>query len=244
MSLLSVVRDVALAVGVKPQTSMFSASIEPRTQAELLSLANEMAQRIAWDVREWTKMKAFCTFVGPGTVDPFNTSHFTMPADFRRMLLTAQVYPSWMPTAALTYINDTDVWLQNRLRNFQQVYGEWTLLGDEMLIHPALGIDPVTLVPQAVTFAYLTNRCVKLNAGGYGTEFKEDADEFRLNERLLKLGMIWQWKANKGSPYAEDMGTYTDALFMLAGSDKPSPIIIDHQPMYLPPVAANVAISR
>ena len=24
--------------------------------------------------------------------------------------------------------------------------------------------------------------------------------------------MIWQWKANKGAPYAEDMGTYGDAL--------------------------------
>ena len=31
--------------------------------------------------------------------------------------------------------------------------------------------------------------------------------------------MIWQWKANKGSPYAEDMGTYSDALVMIGGAD-------------------------
>ena len=29
--------------------------------------------------------------------------------------------------------------------------------------------------------------------------------------------MIWQWKAQKGSPYAEDMGTYGDALAMRWG---------------------------
>ena len=39
--------------------------------------------------------------------------------------------------------------------------------------------------------------------------------------------MIWQWKANKGSPYAEDMGTYSDALVMIAGADSPAPIIMD-----------------
>ena len=37
-----------------------------------------------------------------------------------------------------------------------------------------------------------------------------------LDERLLKLGMIWQWKAKKGSPYQEDLGTYGDALSRLA----------------------------
>ena len=50
MSLLSVVRDVCLAVGVNPPASMFSPNVQPRTQTELLSLANEMAQRIAYDV--------------------------------------------------------------------------------------------------------------------------------------------------------------------------------------------------
>jgi len=38
--------------------------------------------------------------------------------------------------------------------------------------------------------------------------------------------MIWQWKAQKGSPYAEDMGTYGDALTSAMGRDNPAPIII------------------
>ena len=54
-----------------------------------------------------------------------------------------------------------------------------------------------------------------------------DGDTFVLDERLLRLGMIWQWKAQKGSPYAEDMGTYGDALNVYSGSDTPAPIITD-----------------
>jgi hypothetical protein len=43
--------------------------------------------------------------------------------------------------------------------------------------------------------------------------------------------MIWQWKAQKGSPYAEDMGTYYDALNYAMGKDSPSPIILGRLPM-------------
>jgi len=57
----------------------------------------------------------------------------------------------------------------------------------------------------------------------------------RLDERLLKLGMIWQWKQNKGTSYAEDMGTYTDALAVAMGHDRPAPIIVGRRP-----ISANV----
>ena len=226
MSFLSVIKDVCLAVGVNPLASMFSASIQPRTQFELLSLANEMAQRIAYDAREWTALKAFQTFTGPGTpVPPLNYSAHALPASYRRMLVTSQVYPSWAPRQPLAFIADTDEWLTRRMNGDASSGGEWTLLGKDMLLYPALADG------QSVSFAYLDRNCIKLFAGGNGDQFMNDQDEFRVSERLLKLGMIWQWKANKGSPYAEDMGTYTDALMMLSGSDKPAPIIMDRAPI-------------
>src|SRR4249920_1854869 len=215
MSILSVVRDVCLAIGVNPPTSMFSPTVQPRTQFELLSLANEMAQRIAYDVREWRMLKAIHTLTGDGILD-----RFPLPANFKRMLLTAQVYPSWAPRQPLQFIPDADEWLMRRLRGDVFGWGEWTLIGNDMLVFPILQSS------ASVSFVYLDKNCVKLNGGGNGTEFMNDADEYRLDERILKLGMIWQWKANKGSPYAEDMGTYSDALVNVAGADTPSPIII------------------
>ena len=89
MSLLSVVRDVCLAVGVNPPTSMFSPDVQPRTQTELLSLANEMAQRIAYDAREWQRLKVVGTFAGDGIATPpddaiVGTTMFDLPANFKR----------------------------------------------------------------------------------------------------------------------------------------------------------------
>jgi len=225
VSLVSVVKDVCAVVGVNPPTTMFGTVVSPRDQFELLSLANEMAQRIAYDVREWTQMKAIATFAGDGVKD-----RFPLPDNYLRMLLTAQVWPSWIPRQPLSYIADSDEWLMRRQAGIAVTYNEWTLLGKDMLIYPVLATG------QTVSFMYLGKNCIDLRApngdqNGYNDTFSSDLDRFMLPERLLRLGMIWQWKANKGSPYAEDMGTYTDALFMLAGSNKPSPIIVDRAPI-------------
>ena len=227
MSILSVVRDVCLAIGVNPPSAMFSPSVQPRTQAELLSLANEMAQRIAYDTREWTRLKVVGTFTGDGVVTPpdptgvlVGTTMFDLPANFKRMLLTANVWRSSNTQTPMVFIPDADEWLNRRARGWISGLGEWTILGGQM------HITPVMPVGENATYAYLDKNCIQLYGGGYGDTFMNDADTFLLGDRLLKLGMIWQWKANKGSPYAEDMGTYSDALTMAMGSDQPAPIII------------------
>ena len=58
------------------------------------------------------------------------------------------------------------------------------------------------------------------------TAFTSDGDVFLLDERLLTLGVIWQWKANKGLPYAEDMVNYNDAFNVAVGNDKGSNILV------------------
>jgi hypothetical protein len=94
-----------------------------------------------------------------------------------------------------------------------------------MLIAPAMGAG------QTAYFTYLDRNCIALGSGGFGNEFQSDNGQFRLDERLLKLGMIWQWKADKGGAYAEDMGTYQDALNSVAGRDSPAPIILGRRAM-------------
>ena len=226
--ILSVVSDVCLACGLKPPTSLFIATIDPRTQVELLSLANDMAQRIAYDTREWQVLKLVHTMTGNGTQTAFD-----LPSNYRRMLLTSQVRRSSAPTQPLRFIEDTDEWLARRLANTGTSWGEWTLIGGQMHLHPAPAVG------ETVNYAYLDKNCIALGSGGVNDVFVADNDTFRMPERLLKLGMIWQWKANKGSPYAEDMGTYSDALFMAMGADKPAPILIGRQP--ISGVAATVA---
>lgn len=232
MSILSVVKDVCLAVGVNPLTSLFAASIQPRTQEELLSLANEMAQRIAWDTRDWNVLLKLGVVMG---VDGVQTA-FALPGDYKRMSLTTQLRRSTSPTLPLMYIPATDDWMRRRMEDTTDARGEWTIFGGQIHIAPALAFG------ETVQFVYLEKDCVQtvplppavpepVPFPQSGEVFKNDDDVFRLPERLLKLGMIWQWKANKGSPYAEDMGTYTDALMMAMGADKPAAIYVDRAPI-------------
>jgi hypothetical protein len=215
MTLLSVVQDVCAVVGVTLPQSVFSGITGNRTMQEMLSLANEMAQRIAYDTRDWNKFKKTLTIPGTGS-----TTAFDFPSDFKRMTLTANVWRSTSSLQPMMFVPDADDWINRRNYGWYSPWGEWTMMGGQLLIAPTLASG------QTVYFIYIHKNCVTLASGGVGDSFLADGDRFALDERLLKLGMIWQWKANKGAAYAEDMGTYGDALNSLAGRDTPAPIIV------------------
>jgi len=222
MTILSVIKDVCTTVGVQQPQSVFSNIAGNRTMQEMVSLATEMAQRIAYDSRDWTKLKAVATFTGDGLATSFN-----LPANYKRMLLTSNVWRSTSTQTPMRFVPDTEEWLRRRASNAtSNANGEWMLMGGKIHISPALAIG------QTAYFAYLDKNCVALNSGGFGDEFLNDLDSFALDERVLKLGMVWQWKAQKGSAYAEDMGTYGDALTYAMGHDSPSPIIIGRKTIY------------
>lgn len=220
MTILSVVKDVCAGVGVSVPTSVFTSLAANRTMQEMLALANEMAQRIAYDSREWRKMKATATFNGDGVATAFN-----LPSNFQRLLNASNVWKSSAGAAPLQFIANSDEWLHRRLNNIANARGEWTIIGDQMHIFPVLGAG------TSAAFVYLNKNCVALNAGGNGDAFVDDGDSFVLDERLLKLGMIWQWKAWKGTPYVEDMSTFTDALAVAMGNDTPAPTIVGRKPI-------------
>jgi hypothetical protein len=142
------------------------------------------------------------------------------------MLKTAQVWRSTFTSAPLSFISDPDDWLRREIQNTVNANGgEWTIEDGQMHIRPALAVG------ETATFYYLRNTCVKLASGGFGDSFVIDDDSFALPERLLKLGMVWQWKAYKGGSYAEDIANYEDALANIAGADKPAPILVGSMPI-------------
>jgi hypothetical protein len=218
MTLLSVVKDVCAVVGVAIPDAVIPSLIGNRTMQEMLALANEMAERIAYDNREWTGLQATATITGTGATT------YSLPTDYRRMLKSSNIYTSTAPLQPLRFIPDPDEWLQRRLRNVSD-RTEWHIQNRALEFYPALPIG------TNARFMYLHKNCISLNSGGVGPAFLNDADTFLLSERVLKLGMIWQWKANKGAAYAEDLGTYGDALAFAQGADSPAPVVIGRRPL-------------
>lgn len=232
MTILSVAQQVSSVIGVMRPQALFPNAGSDRTARELADLAIEMAQRIAYDTRDWQALVKQATFFGdyvplPGAV-PL-TAVFALPANYKRMLITSNVWRSTSYGQPMNFIPDADEWLQRRLHGYSNAWGEWTILGNSMHIFPPLN-GPITGPPfvavQTASFNYLDKNCVNIWSGGRGDVFTDDRDTFALDERLLKLGMIWQWKANKGSPYAEDMANYETAMDNARGADKPAPVII------------------
>jgi hypothetical protein len=220
MTLLSVVKDVCSTVGVAVPQSVFSNITGNRTMQEMLTNANKCAQRIAYDTRDWTRLRTTQTYTGNGVAEAFD-----LPANYKRMLLTANVWRSTSSVQPVMFIPDTDDWLNRRQYGWNSPHGEWTMMGGQMHIFPVLEAD------ESVYYPYLNKNCIALNGGGFGDSFLNDNDSFVLDERVLQLGMIWQWKADKGTPYTEDMGSYGDALTMAMGHDSPAPIILGHRPL-------------
>lgn len=227
MTLLTVVQDVCVVVGVERPTSVFSGIDANRTMQEMLAHANEMAQRIAYNTRDWNKLKR--TEVIPG--DGIRVA-FPLPPDYVRMLVTSNVWRSTDTQAPMRFVPDADEWLRRRNNNTYEGRGEWTIMGGEILIQPVMAVG------VSASFVYLKKNCVEFAGGGFGDAFLGDEDRYVLNERLLKLGTIVEWKMNKGSPYAENMGTYQDAIMMEMGFDSPAPILVGRLP-----ISANVQAS-
>lgn len=219
MSLLSVVRQVCPVVGVLQPTSVFSGLASNRTMQEMLTIANEMAQRIATDYRDWTALRKPWTLPGDGMAASFN-----LPADYRRMQKDGHVWRSTDTKQPMRFIPNTDEWFQRRAAQETDAWGEWTLYGGQIHIHPVMPLG------TSARFTYLHKNCIALATGGVNDEFMNDTDSFVLNERVLRLGMIWDWKAKKGSPYAEDLSTFEDAIRTAMGYDSPAPILIDSMP--------------
>lgn len=222
MTLLTVAQEVCALVGVHRLQSVFADINNQRTQQEMLGVANTVAQSIATDQREWTLLRLQHVITGDGVTEAFD-----LPENYLRMLLNTNVWRSTSTLQPMTFYPDIDEWLQRRAANYSNAWGEWIIYGGQ--IH----IWPIVSASETVRFAYLDKNCVNLKSGGVARAFMSDEDTFRLDERLLRLGMIWQWKAFKGSPYAEDMATFMDALTNAMGADKPAPILIQRLPISL-----------
>ena len=216
MQILSVIQRMATVVGMTVPEAVFAS--DQRSEQEFGALANQMAESIASE-HDWQRLRRKATITGDGTSD-----NFALPYDYSRMPDGTMLRTAEGP---MEHVIDHDEWLDWQLRSLTPcAFGAWTMIGDRIEIRYGNGVLPAGLV---VKYWYQSDRIVRTdgtaaNSGfpftlpfeladsdeyGYAaTGFVSDSDHFQLSWQLLELRMIWQWRANKGLPYAEDMASY------------------------------------
>lgn len=204
MSILSTLQSASvLLLGQKP-ASFFSTPNQ--TAMELVEVANEAATDIA-KRHDWAALTKLHTITGDGVA-----TSFPLPADYDRMPLKAALISSQFQFQ-LKRARDLDQWLDFQTRPVVGAPGYWILLDGAMQVLPAF--------PNGNTarFYYISNEIV--DKGGAGeASFSSDTSTFKLPERLLKLAVIWRWRALKRLEYGEDMQNFEIALSQEIARDK------------------------
>jgi hypothetical protein len=211
MTVLSVVSNACLVLGIdQPDVLMTNTD---REYQELARLVNDTARMIAEDY-DWQLLQKVATITGNAVDEGFN-----VPSDYDRMVQPASIWSnrwSW----SITKISSTDEWLAMQVTPYTYTFGNWIIYGDQFHILPVMAASEIT------KFFYISDLIVKDAGGVPKVAFTADTDVFRLDERLLELGVIWRSKKDKGLPFDVAKAEYDDLLMKKAKRDSGSQAVV------------------
>lgn len=208
-------------VGRKPQT-VFSST--QQMEMEIAELATDVATDIMKS-HDWRALTKFQTLTGDDV-----TSAFDLPDDYDRMALAQRVTDANNWLWGYAAVNSLDEWMIITSSGFAAITpGWWIILDGQMQFAPT----PSSGHPAR--FAYISKNFGRAATGQTPiSAFTTDADSFVLDERMLTLGIIWRWRAQKGLEYAEDLANYEKAFSENAARDTGSQPIRTRWPARMP----------
>jgi len=203
MTVLTAIQSAILRLSLAPETAIFAST--ERIAIEMVDLVNEVATDIAKS-QDWRNLTAIGSLTGGGETH-------ALPVDFDRMVLASDIdnASSWF--WGYQPFNSVNDWMRFKSGGYAAVSpGGWIILGGEFQFYPAIS--------GAAQFPYIRKTWAKDTLGAVKGAFTDDSDTFVLDERLLTLGLIWRYQAQKGDPYSESLATYETALAQAQSRDK------------------------
>lgn len=192
MSVLTACQNAtAMLVGERPP-AFFSSTDE--IAVEIAAIANEAAIDIT-KRHEWNVLTRKWQDGGDGI-----KTEFDLPTDYDRMCMSSNLRSGGRTLVNIANIGDwqrDDGWLTPNT---------WIMLGGKV------NVSEVVSVGESVSFMYQSDRYAQDANGNGKNQFDSDGDLFRINDRLLTLGIIWKWRALKRQDYQEDMQSYEIAI--------------------------------
>lgn len=195
MNILSIVQSASLTLDLERPQAVFSNT--DRTWQEMADTVNTAARQILDDY-DWQKLIRTQLITGDGVA-----SAFSLPSDYSRMVRDANLWgPNWVFYPA-QQLQDFNKWLELLNYQIETWQQRWMVFGGNLNIMPILPVN------DTLSYGYITDKIV---VGSDPTTFTADSDTFVLDDELLRLSIIWNWKNNKGFDFSADLAKYQERL--------------------------------
>jgi hypothetical protein len=195
MSLLQIVADVAVEVGLDEPASVFGN--EDTSYSQIARFVQREGDKLASDY-DWRALKENGVMYGDGV-----TTQWDLPVDFDRLVPGNALWivgrPMWPVEGP---ISDEDM-LAIQAGPLRPAYGVWRMFENQIEIYPTPADGVV------YHLMYYRNAWVQPEDKlSFKTRLTLDTDIPAISERVLTLGAIWRWKRAKGLDYAEEFREY------------------------------------
>lgn len=207
MSFLTVAQSASIRLIGKKPSAFFSS--QNTFEMEIIDLANEVVADMV-KYADWRRLVTLHQMAGDGV-----TYGFDLPDDYDRMPMGADISRANWYTWGYVDAPSLNYWMDlvNGLASPNPGY--WIMLDGQIQFRPAVSAN------TTAQFFYISNKAV-LDVDGVTKKkwFTKDEDTYLLDERVLKLGIVYKWRAQKRLEYAEDFSNYEQALMQASGHDK------------------------
>lgn len=199
------IRGAALKIGIDaPSTVIGNANTEV---LELLELANEEGAELATRPFQVLRKELLFTTVAS------ETQTGMVPTDYGYMLSGTL----WNRSAnrMIDGVVTPEEWQRLKSSGTDTVYDTLYMRGGQFLMMP---IPPAG---ETIAGEYISKNFCQSSGGVGQSEWAADTDTGILPERLMKLGIVVRYKAQKGLDATFDLAQYQSQLLMALTQDKP-----------------------
>lgn len=193
--IIDIVKSIAFEVGLEVPSVLYSST--ERTWQKMGVMVNTCARQILEEY-DWQRLIKTATVTGNDVL-----TAFPLPSDYDRMVQDASLWgPSftWNPAQQVFTFNE---WLALQSYDIETWQPRWGLFSGKLNVMPAVANG------ETLTYGYITNAIVN---GTDPTQFTADTDTFALDDRLLRLSLIWNWKKSEGRDFQPEAQEYAEAM--------------------------------
>lgn len=205
MSLLSIIKNVAIKVGVNVPSSVIGSTNQE--VVELLAFANEEGRELTRR-HNWQIIRKEKTFTSLATEE-----QAALPSDFDHFI--NETFWNRTRKHPLNGPLTPQQWQYNKSWVSSPVTDSFTVRGGKILI------NPVPTAGETMAYEYISkNFCQSSSLVGQ-SEWLADTDTGVLDEALMELGTLVRFKLSKGLDAGSDIAKYDTQVMIAGGQESP-----------------------